>query len=341
MLTYITSRILIMIPTLLGVLSVTFLLAQCMPGGPVEALLASTRGQSATGAQRLAELDPARIAQIKAIYGFDEPAGKRYLKTVAHFARFDFGRSLKTNQGVFALIMEKLPVTVSLGLWSSLAAYLVSIPLGVAKAVRAGSRFDASTTVLIILGFSIPGFVLGVLLIVIFAGGSFLNWFPLRGLLSDNWSELNWTARILDYLWHLVLPVTCLALGSIASLTVLTRNAVLEEIGKQYVLVARAKGLPDRAVLYRHILRNALVPLVTGLPAAVVAVFFGGSLLIETLFSLDGVGLLSYEALVRRDYPVVLAGVYLSTLFGLVAKLLADLAYISVDARIQLGRRVQ
>jgi microcin C transport system permease protein len=256
---------------------------------------------------------------------------------LASFARFDLGRSFLQNKEVWQLIREKLPVSISLGLWSFLIAYLVSIPLGVAKAVREGSRFDAVTTVFVLFGYAIPGFVLGLLLIVLFAGGTFLEWFPLRGLVSDNWDELPWPQRITDYFWHLAMPLTCLVIGSFAVLTMLTKNTFVEEIRKQYVLVARAKGLSQNRVLYKHIFRNALIPLVTGLPAAIIGAFFTGALLIETLFSLDGLGLLAYESVIRRDYPVVLGSLYLFTLIGLVVKLLADVLYVVVDPRVQFG----
>ena len=232
------------------------------------------------------------------------------------FAQFDLGRSFLRNKDVWQLIKEKMPVSISLGLWTFLLSYLISMPLGVAKAVREGTRFDTLTTLLVLVGFAIPGFVLGVLLIVLFAGGSFLDWFPLRGLTSDNWASLGWPARITDYLWHLVLPLTCYAIGSFAIVTMLTKNTFVEEIRKQYVLVARAKGLSERRVLYKHVFRNALIPIVTGFPAAFVGAFFAGSLLIETMFSLDGLGLLGYESIVRRDYPVVLGTLYFFTLIG-------------------------
>ena len=253
------------------------------------------------------------------------------------FAQFDLGRSFMQNKEVSQLIKEKLPVSLSLGLWTFLVSYLTSIPLGIAKAVREGSRFDAITTLFVLVGYAIPGFVLGVLLIVLFAGGTYLDWFPLRGLVSDNWKELSWPGRIADYLWHLVLPLICFAIGSFAVLTLLTKNTFVEEIRKQYVLVARAKGLSERRVLYKHVFRNALIPIVTGFPAAFVHAFFAGSLLIETLFSLDGLGLLSYESLVRRDYPVVLGTLYLFTLIALVVKLIGDLLYVVVDPRVQFG----
>ena len=238
---------------------------------------------------------------------------------------------------MWQLIKEKLPVSISLGLWAFLLTYLISIPLGIAKAVREGSRFDVATTLLVLVGFAIPGFVLGVFLIVLFAGGSFWEIFPLRGLTSDNWEQLSWPARIADYFWHLTLPMICYVIGGFATVTLLTKNTFIEELRKQYVLVARAKGLSQDRVLWKHVFRNALIPLVTGFPAAFVFAFFGGSLLIETLFSLDGLGLLSYESIVRRDYPVVLGSLFLFTLIGLVVKLVSDLLYVVVDRRVQFG----
>ena len=271
------------------------------------------------------------------MYGFDKPAHVRYVEMLANFARFDLGRSFMQNKDVWSLIKEKLPVSISLGLWTFLISYLTSIPLGVAKAVREGTRFDTLTTTLVLVGFAIPGFVLGVLLIVLFAGGTFLDWFPLRGLTSDNWSELSWSRRIIDYFWHLTLPLISLMIGSFAITTLLTKNTFVEEIRKQYVLVARAKGLSQQRVLYKHIFRNALIPLVTGFPAAFVGAFFAGSVLIETLFSLDGLGLLGYEAVIRRDYAVVLGSLYVFTLIGLVVKLVSDFLYVVVDPRVQFG----
>jgi microcin C transport system permease protein len=256
---------------------------------------------------------------------------------IGDYARFDLGKSFLQHKTGWELIKDKLPVSISLGLWTFLISYLISIPLGVAKAVREGSRFDVATTLAVLVGYAIPGFVLGVLLIVLFAGGTFYDWFPLRGLTSDNWSELAWPQRIADYLWHLALPVTCLVIGSFAVMTMLTKNTFVEEMRKQYVLVARAKGLSQQRVLYKHIFRNALIPLVTGFPAAFVGAFFAGSVLIETLFSLDGLGLLGYEAVIRRDFPVVLGSLYLFTLIGLAVKLVSDLLYVVIDPRVQFG----
>jgi len=340
MLAYILKRLLLMIPTLIGVLTLTFVVIQFVPGGPVEQLLAEMRagtGGETRGFQARRDLDAKQIADLKALYGFDKPPLERYVSMLKNFARFDLGRSFMHNKDVWQLIKEKLPVSISLGLWTFLISYLISIPLGIAKAVREGTSFDTYTTLGVLVGFAIPGFVLGVLLIVLFAGGTFLDWFPLRGLTSDNWAGLNWPARIADYLWHLVLPLTCYAIGSFAVITMLTKNTFVEEIRKQYVLVARAKGLSERRVLYKHVFRNALIPIVTGFPAAFVGAFFAGSLLIETLFSLDGLGLLGYEAIVRRDYPVVLGTLYFFTLIGLVVKLIGDLLYVVVDPRVQFA----
>jgi microcin C transport system permease protein len=341
MLAYIVKRVLLMIPTLLGVLLLTFVVIQFVPGGPVEQYLAEaksapggggaeTGGLSYRGAQGV---DPKRLEQIKALYGFDKPAHERFFQMLGQFARFDLGKSFFQNKAVSDLIIEKLPVSISLGLWTFFISYLVAVPLGVAKAVRAGSRFDMVTTLMVLVGYAIPGFVLGVVLLVIFGGQ--LQWFPLRGLTSSNWAELSWGARVVDYLWHICLPVTAMVLGSFAVTAILTKNAFLEEIRKQYVITARAKGLSERRVLYRHVFRNALIPIVTGFPAAFIGAFFTGSLLIETLFSLDGLGLLSYESVIRRDYPVVLGTLYLFTLIGLVTKLVSDLCYVWVDPRVR------
>ncbi|NML13932.1 microcin C ABC transporter permease YejB [Azohydromonas caseinilytica] len=341
MLGYILKRLLLMIPTLLGALTITFIVIQFVPGGPVEQLMAEARatqkGGDSDAYKAGRDSDARQIAELKKLYGFDKPAHVRYVEMLGQFARFDLGKSFLQNKDVWQLIKEKLPVSISLGLWTFFISYLVSIPLGVAKAVREGTRFDVVTTMAVLVGYAIPGFVLGVLLIVLFAGGTFFEWFPLRGLTSDNWEELAWPARIADYLWHLTLPLICLVIGSFAVMTMLTKNTFVEEMRKQYVLVARAKGLSQRRVLYKHIFRNALIPLVTGFPAAFIGAFFAGSVLIETLFSLDGLGLLAYESVVRRDYPVVLGSLYLFTLIGLVVKLISDLLYVVVDPRVQFG----
>jgi microcin C transport system permease protein len=341
MLFYILKRIALMVPTLLGALTITFVVIQFVPGGPVEQIMAEARATQ-KGGEGVAykagrDSDARQIAELKKLYGFDKPAHVRYFEMLGSFLRFDLGRSFLHNKDVWQLIKEKLPVSISLGLWTFLVSYLISLPLGVAKAVREGSRFDVATTLVVLVGYAIPGFVLGIFLIVLFAGGTFFEWFPLRGLTSDNWEELSWPARILDYFWHLTLPLICLVISSFAVTTMLIKNTFVEEMRKQYVLVARAKGLAQKSVLYKHIFRNAMIPLVTGFPAAFVGAFFAGSVLIETLFSLDGLGLLSFESVVRRDYPVVLGSLYLFTLIGLVVKLVSDLLYVVVDPRVQFS----
>lgn len=341
---YILKRILLMVPTLLGVLMVTFAIIQFVPGGPVEQAMSQLTSRTTGGERAGADsayrgrqgVDPAQIEELKKLYGFDKPAHERFLKMLADYARFDLGQSFVHHKDVWELIQEKLPVSISLGLWTFFLSYLVSVPLGIAKAVRAGSRFDLVTSVIVLVGYAIPGFVLGVALLVLFGGGSFLQWFPLRGLTSANWDELSLGAKVVDYLWHITLPVTASVVGSFAVITMLTKNAFLDEIRKQYVLTARAKGLDERRVLWKHVFRNALIPLVTGFPAAFIGAFFTGSLLIETLFSLDGLGLLGYESVMRRDYPVVLGTLYLFTLIGLFTKLIADLCYVWVDPRVKL-----
>ena len=339
MLAYVFKRLMLMIPTLFGVLLLTFVVIQFVPGGPVEQYLAEARTAQGAGAEgglvyRAAQgVDPQRLEQIKALYGFDKPPAQRFWEMLGRFARFDLGDSFFQNKSVAALVVEKLPVSISLGLWTFFISYLVAVPLGVSKAVRAGSRFDLVTTLIVLVGYAIPGFVLGLVLLVVFGGQ--LQWFPLRELTSPNWEELSWGARILDYLWHITLPVTAMVLGSFAVTAMLTKNAFLEEIRKQYVLTARAKGLSERQVLWKHVMRNALIPIVTGFPAAFIGAFFTGSLLIETLFSLDGLGLLSYESVIRRDYPVVMGTLFLFTLIGLLTKLVSDLCYVWVDPRVK------
>jgi microcin C transport system permease protein len=346
---YILKRLLIMIPTLLGVITLTFVVIQFVPGGPVEQVMLELKGRAGGGAEASGGgggsdyrgrrgIDPQQLAQIKALYGFDKTPVERYWLMLKRFAKFDLGDSYFRHQSVWSLIVSKLPVSISLGLWTFFLTYLISVPLGIAKAVRNGSRFDTLTSLVVLIGYAIPGFVLGVLLLVLFGGGSFWQLFPLRELVSDNWSELSWPAKITDYLWHITLPVTASVVGSFAVITMLTKNAFLDEIRRQYVLTARAKGLSERKVLFKHVFRNALIPLITGFPAAFIGAFFAGSLLIETLFSLDGLGRLSYESVQRRDYPVVLGSLYLFTLIGLVTKLISDLCYVLVDPRIQFDR---
>lgn len=343
MLLYVLKRLALMIPTLIGILFVSFVIIQFVPGGPVEQLVRELRGggiggevAASGGVYRGAQgIEAERIEEIRRMYGFDRPAHERFLDMLRRYAVFDLGTSYMHHKGVWQLIVEKLPVSVSLGLWSFLLVYAVSIPLGIAKAVRHGSRFDLWTSIAILTGYAIPGFVLGVALLVLFGGGTFWQVFPLRGLTSDDFAELSLVGKVLDYFWHLAMPLACLVVGSFAVTTMLTKNTFLEEIRKQYVLTARAKGLSERRVFYRHVFRNALIPLVTAFPAAFVGAFFTGSLLIETLFSLDGLGLLSYEAVIRRDYPVVLGTLYLFTLIGLVTKLISDLCYVWVDPRVK------
>lgn len=340
MLIYCLKRLLLMVPTLFGVLLLTFVVVQFVPGGPVEQYMAEAKagtGNSAEGgglSYRGAQgVDPKRLDQIKALYGFDKPAHERFFQMLGQFVRFDLGKSFFQNKAVSQLLWEKLPVSISLGLWTFFISYLIAVPLGVAKAVRAGSRFDFVTTLLVLMGYAIPGFVMGVALLVIFGGQ--LQWFPLRGLTSSNWADLSWGARVADYLWHIAMPVTAMVLGSFAVTSMLTKNAFLEEIRKQYVVTARAKGLGERQVLWKHVFRNALIPIITGFPSAFIGAFFTGSLLIETLFSLDGLGLLSYESVIRRDYPVVMGTLYFFTLLGLFTKLISDLCYVWVDPRVK------
>ncbi len=342
---YILKRLLLMIPTLIGILLITFTIIQFVPGGPVEQMVSQLQGRDAGGEAGAAPsesnyrgrqgVDAAKIEEIKKLYGFDKPAHERFIQMLGQFARFDLGKSFFHNKAVSQLIVEKLPVSITLGLWTFFLTYLISIPLGIAKAVRAGTPFDTGTTFVILLGYAIPSFVLGVVLLVYFAGGTFVQWFPLRGITSTNWADLSAWGKVTDYLWHITLPVTAMVLGGFAIITVLTKNSMLEEIRKQYVLTARAKGVPENTVLWRHVFRNALIPIATGFPAAFLGAFFAGSLLIETLFSLDGLGLLSYESVIRRDYPVVFANLFVFTLLGLIAHLLRDLSYLWVDPRVK------
>ena len=273
------------------------------------------------------------------MYGFDKPAGERFWDMVSSYARFDFGESFFRNVSVLELIAEKLPVSISLGLWSTLLVYLISIPLGIKKAVRHGSQFDVWSSTMITVSYAIPGFLLGILLIVLFAGGSFLDWFPLRGLTSDNFEQLSWTGKIADYFWHLALPLTAYTIGGFATLTMLTKNSFLDEINKQYVVTARAKGLEENRVLYGHVFRNGMLIIIAGFPSAFISMFFTGSMLIEVIFSLDGLGLLGYESVINRDYPVIFATLFIFTLVGLLTKLLSDLMYVWVDPRIDFAAR--
>ena len=345
MIVYILKRLALMVPTMFGILLVSFAIIQFVPGGPVDQLVQELRGRgqggevsiSVPGYRGAQGIDPQRLKQINEMYGFDKPAPQRFVEMLKRYLQFDLGTSYFYQKSVWGLIVEKLPVSMSLGIWSFLIVYSISIPLGIAKAVRDGSRFDFWTSTLILVGYAIPGFVLGVALLVLFGGGSFWALFPLRGLTSDNWAELTLVGKVLDYFWHLAMPLACLIVGSFAVTTMLTKNVFLEEIRRQYVLTARAKGLSQRRVFYKHVFRNALIPLVTAFPAAFVGAFFAGSLLIEALFSLDGLGLLSYDAILKRDYPVVMGSLYVFSLIGLLTKLFTDIAYTWVDPRVKFS----
>ncbi len=358
---YILRRLLLMIPTVLGIMAITFVIVQFAPGGPVEQVIANLTnansgndrlggsgsdfagedgGDAAGGRYRGAQgLDPKFIADLEKQFGFDKPPLERFGIMLWNYLRFDFGRSYFKGADVIDLIKSKLPVSISLGLWITLISYIISIPLGISKAVRDGTRFDVWTSAIVIIGYAIPGFLFGILLIVLFAGGSFYDVFPLRGLWSENWSQLPWYEKITDYLWHLTLPLTAMVLGAFATSTLLTKNSFLDEIRKQYVVTARAKGLNERQVLYGHVFRNAMLIVIAGFPAAFISAFFTGSILIETIFSLDGLGLLSYESILNRDYPVVFANLYIMSLIGLIVGLISDLTYTWIDPRIDFETR--
>lgn len=355
---YILKRLLLIVPTLFGIMVVNFLIVQAAPGGPVEQMLAQLQGHHAGSAisrvsgsnlgdanmasgrtQGPQGIDAETIARIEKMYGFDKPASERFWEMLGNYLRFDFGESFFRNVAVTELIAEKLPVSISLGLWSTLIVYLVSIPLGIKKAIRHGSPFDIWTSSIITVSYAIPGFLFAILLIVLFAGGSFLHWFPLRGLTSDNFEQLTLIGKIGDYFWHLALPLTAYTIGGFATLTMLTKNSFLDEINKQYVITARAKGLDETRVLYGHVFRNGMLIIIAGFPSAFLSMFFTGSLLIEVIFSLDGLGLLGFESVVNRDYPVIFGTLFLFTLMGLVLKLITDLTYVWVDPRIDFNSR--
>jgi microcin C transport system permease protein len=353
---YVLRRLLLIVPTLLGILLVNFILVQFMPGGPIEQIIARVEEQSTDATSRITGggggetgggseyrgaqgLPPEFIAKLEKQFGFDKPAWQRFLVMVGNYLRFDFGESYFRSISVFDLVLEKMPVSITLGLWSTLLAYLISIPLGIRKAVRDGSRFDTATSGLIIVAYAIPSFLFAVMLLVLFAGGSYWRIFPLRGLTSDDWAELSLWGKALDYLWHITLPVIASTIGAFATMTLLTKNSFLDEIRKQYVVTARAKGLSEARVLYGHVFRNAMLIVIAGFPAVFISVFFGGSLIIETIFSLDGLGRLAYEAALQRDYPVVFGTLYVFGLLGLVVGLLSDLTYVWVDPRIDFESR--
>jgi microcin C transport system permease protein len=363
---YIVKRLLLMIPTLFGIMLMSFTIVQFAPGGPVERIIAQLQGHSTMGrvsggsgsdfgtgtqSQGAADmglaskyrgaqgLDPEFIKKLEKQFGFDKPAYVRFALMVWNYSRFDFGESFFRQESVLGLIRDKLPVSMSLGLWTFLLSYSISIPLGIAKAVRDGSRLDVWSSSMVILGYAIPSFLFAVLLIILFAGGNYWNFFPRKGLGSDNWDQLTLVQRIFDYLWHLVLPIVSMAVGGFATMTFLTKNSFLDEIKKQYVITARAKGLNQRQVLYGHVFRNAMLLVISGFPAAFIAAFIEGALLIENTFSLDGLGRLSYESVQNRDYPVVFGTLYIFSLIGLLLQLVSDLAYTAVDPRIDFETR--
>ena len=356
---YILRRLLLIIPTLFGIMVINFTLTQFVPGGPIEQIIAQMEGEGdvfATIAGGGADagggggderylgargLPPEFIAELEIEFGFDKPPVERFFSMLWNYIRLDFGESYFRSIGVFELVAEKLPVSITLGLWSTVIAYIISIPLGVRKAVRDGSRFDTWTSGVIIVAYAIPGFRFALLLLVVFAGGSYLQWFPLRGLTSDNWSELGLGGKIIDYFWHITLPVFASTIASFATLTLLTKNSFLDEVKKQYVVTARAKGLTEHRVLYGHVFRNAMLIVIAGFPAVFLGVFFGGSVIIETLFSLDGLGRLGFEAALQRDYPVIFGTLFVFGLIGLLIGILSDLMYVFVDPRIDFeGREV-
>ena len=360
---YILRRLLLIVPVLFGIMVINFALVQFVPGGPIEQIIANMQGQGdvlqgISGGQQDAGvapdvtsgltgttyvgsrgLPPEFIAQLEKEFGFDKPPLERFLMMMGNYLRLDFGESYFRSVSVVDLVLEKMPVSISLGLWSTLIAYLVSIPLGIRKAMRDGSRFDTWTSALIIVAYAIPGFLFAILLLVMFAGGSYVQWFPIRGLTSDNWESFGLLHKIADYFWHIALPVLASTIASFATLTLLTKNSFLDEIKKQYVMTARAKGLTETRVLYGHVFRNAMLIVVAGFPAVFVSVFFGGSLIIETIFSLDGLGRLAYESAVGRDYPVVFGTLFMFSLIGLVVNLISDLMYVWIDPRIDFGSR--
>ncbi|MDR3474994.1 MAG: microcin C ABC transporter permease YejB [Devosia sp.] len=354
---YILRRLLLMIPTIFGIMAISFVIVQFAPGGPVEQAIAKLTNQATTSVTGSATsdntqpasggsayrgsrgLDAKYIAALNKQFGFDKPPLERFGMMLWNYARFDFGQSYFRDISVLDLIREKMPVSITLGLWMTLLSYGISIPLGIAKAVRDGSRFDVWSSSVIVVGYAVPGFLVAILLIVLFAGGSFWSVFPLRGLVSDNWQDLDWPHRILDYFWHITLPIIAMALGAFATTTFLTKNSFLDEIRKQYVVTARAKGLTERRILYGHVFRNAMLILIATFPGAFISAFFGGSLLIETIFSLDGLGYLGFTSVLHRDYPVVFATLYIFSLLGLVIGLISDLTYTWVDPRIDFESR--
>ncbi|MGF1685419.1 microcin C ABC transporter permease YejB [Photobacterium japonica] len=359
---YILRRLLLVIPTLWAIITINFFVIQIAPGGPVEQAVAQLEGHSSgimerftgggqevvaadtggegnTGYRGSRGLDPEVVLAIQKQFGFDKPLLERYVDMLVNYATFNFGESLFKGGNVIDLIIERLPVSISLGLWSTLIIYLVSIPLGIAKAIKHGSRFDVWSSALVIVGYAIPGFLFAILLIIFFASGNYFSWFPLRGLVSSNFDQLTWYQQIADYFWHLTLPIIAMVVGGFATLTMLTKNSFLDEINKQYVVTARAKGLDERGILYRHVFRNAMLIIIAGFPAAFISIFFTGAMLIEVMFSLEGIGLLGFESTIQRDYPVVFSSLYIMTLLGLLLNIISDITYTLVDPRIDFEAR--
>jgi len=360
---YIIRRLLLVIPTLIGIMTVNFIIVQNAPGGPVEQMIAKLQGEAVSATERVSGggedikiqksavsdkpskyrgaqgLAPELVEEIERMYGFDKPLHVRFFKMLRDYASFNFGESFFRDQKVVDLVLEKMPVSISLGIWSTLAVYLVCIPLGIRKALKHGSRFDVWSSTIVILGNAIPSFLFAILLIVLFSGGSYFSWFPLRGLVSDNFSTMPWWQQLHDYFWHLVLPITAILIGSFASLTMLTKNSFLDEINKQYVITARSKGITERRVIYKHVFRNAMLIIIAGFPAAFIGMFFTGSMLIEIIFSLDGLGLMGYEAIIQRDYPVMFGTLFVFSLLGLIVGIISDLMYTVIDPRIDFETR--
>ncbi|NAW65352.1 microcin C ABC transporter permease YejB [Photobacterium halotolerans] len=362
---YIIRRLLLVIPTLWAIITINFFVIQIAPGGPVEQAVAQLEGHTSgimerftgggqevqqsegsqqngnggTGYRGSRGLDPEVVAEIRKQFGFDKPLWERYVDMLTNYITFNFGESLFRGGNVIDLIIERLPVSISLGLWSTLIIYFVSIPLGIAKAVNHGSRFDIWSSALVIAGYAIPGFLFAIVLIIFFASGNYFSWFPLRGLFSADFDQMTWYQQIGDYFWHLALPIFAMVIGGFATLTMLTKNSFLDEINKQYVVTARAKGLDDRSILYKHVFRNAMLIIIAGFPSAFISIFFTGSMLIEVMFSLEGIGLLGFESTIQRDYPVVFSSLYIMTLLGLILNIISDLTYTLVDPRIDFEAR--
>lgn len=367
MLAYIVRRLLLVIPTLFGIMVLNFVIVQAAPGGPVEQIIARIQGTAVEATARVGGeagsevaggngaagqpgggdsayrgaqgLDPEFIAELEKQFGFDKPMHERFFKMLGNYITFDFGESFFKDQKVVDLVIDRMPVSISLGIWTTLLVYLISIPMGIVKAVRDGSRFDVWTSGIVIVGNAVPSFLFAIMLIVLFAGGSYFDWFPLRGLTSPNWDELSWPARIADYFWHMALPILAMVIGGFAGLTMLTKNSFMDQIHQQYVVTARSKGLTKRRVLYGHVFRNAMLIVIAAFPSAFIGILFTGALLIEVIFSLNGLGLLGFEAIIQRDYPIMFGTLYFFTLLGLLLNLIGDLAYMFIDPRIDFESR--